>query len=176
MKVLMRFAVQATPRMLAFLGFLVCSGLLAFALYLQYYEGLEPCPLCMLQRLFFVGVALILLIATVIGPARIGMSILAVLAFATSVAGAVFAARHVWLQLHPPELPECTADLFYQLKRFPILSVIERALRAVGDCATIDWTFLGLSIPGWSLVWFVLLAIGSIALLMRAQRVNVAKS
>lgn len=156
-------------RKLALAGFFACVGLIAFAIYLQQYQGLEPCPLCMLQRLCFAGLGLIFLAAAIHGPQRLGMRIYAFLALAMSVTGASFAIRHVWLQWHPPEFNACTADLFYQLKKFPWLSVVERALRATGDCAVVDWTLLRLSIAEWSLVWFVLLGALAVAVFVRAS-------
>ncbi len=157
----------ADARKLALAGFLICVGLIAFAIYLQHYEGLEPCPLCMLQRLAFAGLGLIFLVAAIHGPGKTGTRVYGVLALAMAITGAGFAIRHVWLQWYPPELAACTADLFYQLRKFPVLSVIERALRATGDCAKIDWTLLGLSIAEWSLVWFVLLGLLAVVIITR---------
>ena len=159
-----------TPRKLALAGFLVCAGLIGFALFLQYARGLEPCPLCMIQRLWFTGLGLVFLAAAIHKPTGFGVRVYGVLATATAIAGASFAARHVWLQWHPPEVQACTADLFFQLKRFPFLSVIERALRATGDCAKVDWTLLGLSIAEWSLLWFVVLTVLSLVYLTRKRR------
>ena len=159
-----------TSRKLAFAGFLICMGLIGFAIYLQHYENLEPCPLCMLQRVVYFGLGLVFLIAAVQGPAKVGMRIYSVLALALAVTGAGFAIRHVWLQWHPPEFNACTADLFFQLRKFPVLNVIERALRATGDCAVVDWTLLRLSIAEWSLVWFVLLGGLAVVMFGRAGR------
>ena len=159
-----------TPRKLALAGFLVCAGLIGFALYLQYVKGLEPCPLCMIERLWFIGLGLVFLIAAIHKPTGLGVRVYGVLATAAAITGASFAARHVWLQWHPPENQACTADLFFQLQRFPFFSVIERALRATGDCAKVDWTLLGLSIAEWSLLWFVVLTVLSLVYLTRRLR------
>lgn len=148
-----------TPRKLALAGFLVCAGLISFALYLQYFANLEPCPLCMLQRICFTLLAAVFLIAFLQGPGRIGARMYAVLAFLIAATGIGLASRHVWLQWFPPLVSACTADLFFQLERFPILSVVQKALRATGDCAKVDWRFLALSIAEWSWIWFVLLAL-----------------
>ncbi len=156
-----------SPRKLALAGFLVCAGLIGFALYLQYVRGLEPCPLCMIQRLWFIGLGLIFLVAALHGPRGFGVRVYGVLATAAALAGASFAVRHVWLQWHPPENEACTADLFFQLQRFPFFAVIERALRATGDCAKVDWTLFGLSIAEWSLLWFVVLALLGIVYFLR---------
>ena len=159
-----------TPRKLALAGFLVCAGLIGLALYLQYVKGLEPCPLCMIQRLWFMGLGLVFLVAAIAQPYGFGVRVYGVLATAAALAGASFAARHVWLQWHPPEVEACSADLFFQLQRFPFFSVIERALRATGDCAKVDWTLLGLSIAEWSLLWFIALTALSLVYLSRKPR------
>ncbi len=156
-----------SSRKLALAGFLVCAGLIGFALWLQYGRGLEPCPLCMIQRLWFIGLGLVFLVAAVHGPKGFGMRVYGFLAAAAAITGASFAARHVWLQWHPPENEACTADLFYQLQQAPIFAVFERALRATGDCAKVDWTLLGLSIAWWSLIWFVVLALLSLFVMLR---------
>ena len=166
----MSSSTSQTPRKLALAGFLVCAGLIGFALYLQYFENQEPCPLCMIQRLCYFALGMVFLAAALQAPGRIGVRVYGVLAFIAAAVGAGFAARHVWLQRHPPDIESCTADLFFQLKKFPALDVVERALRATGDCAKVDWTLLHLSIAEWSLLWFVLLALLAIAYFTRAPR------
>lgn len=155
-------------RKLALAGFLVCAGLIGFALYLQYFQNLEPCPLCMMQRLCFTFLALVFLIAFVHGPRELTARVYAAIAFIGALVGIGLASRHVWLQWYPPADSGCTAPLFFQLSRLPFLSVVERALRATGDCATVDWTFLGLSIAQWSWIWFVILAGFTLYLFSRA--------
>jgi disulfide bond formation protein DsbB len=157
-----------TPRKLALAGFLVCAGLISFALYLQYVVNLEPCPLCMLQRICFTALAGVFLIAFLHGPGRAGARAYGVLGFLIAATGIGLATRHVWLQWFPPEVSACTADLFFQLERFPILSVLAKALRATGDCAKVDWRFLYLSIAEWSWIWFVLLAGFTVYIFRRA--------
>jgi len=156
-------------RKLALAGFLVCAGLIALALYLQYFENVEPCPLCMIQRLWFIGTGLVFLVAAIHGPRGWGVKVYGVLALVMAVTGAGFAARHVWLTWYPPDISNCTADLFFQLQRFPWLSVLQRALQATGDCAKVDWTLLGLSIPEWSLAWFVALGVLAIVYMTRKK-------
>ena len=160
--ILGRDARATTPRKLALAGFLVCAGLIGFALFLQYVRGLEPCPLCMIQRVVFIAIGLVFLIAAIVSPRGWGKKMAGVLAAALALTGAGFAARHVWLQWNPPEFESCTADLFTQLQRIPFGSVIERALVATGDCARVDWRFAGLSIAEWSLLWFVILFVWSV--------------
>lgn len=154
----MRDSRAPASRKLATAGFLVCAGLIGIALYLQHVVGLEPCPLCMIQRIVFIAIGLVFLVAALHGPRGRGATVYGGIAFLLSLTGIGFAARHVWLQWYPPDASSCTADLFYQLQRFPWLAVVERALRATGDCAKVDWTLLGLSIAQWSFVWFVAMA------------------
>ncbi len=155
-----------TPRHGYLAGFLVCAGLIAFALYLQYVQGEEPCPLCMLQRIGFIALGIVFLLAALHGPRRKGASFVYgffLLLFA--LAGAAVAGRHVWLQSLPANMvPECGPGLDFILSRFPFSRALELILRGSGECAEKGWTFLGLTIAGWSLLWFVLLTALAIAL------------
>jgi protein dithiol:quinone oxidoreductase len=150
------------------IGFLACVGLLAFAYYLQFARGLEPCPLCIVQRVFFAAAGLAFLAAAVHHPARVGAWIYGGLAFALAAGGAAVAGRHVWLQ-HTPEdkRPACGPGLDYLLSRFGPFDGLQRVLRGSGECGAVDWTFLGLSIPEWSLACFIGLAIYALALAAR---------
>jgi disulfide bond formation protein DsbB len=144
------------------LGFAICLALLGFALYLQYYEHQDPCPLCILQRIAFVALAGLFLAAALHGPGRVGSAIYSGLMVVTSAIGAAIAARHVWLQ-HAPrhQIPECGPGLEYMLRKLPLNQVLEKVLKGSGECAEVGWTFLGLSIAGWSLVWFIVLGAGA---------------
>jgi len=150
------------------LGFLVCAGLLAFAYYLQFAKGLEPCPLCILQRVVFAAMAIVFLVAAVHRPRRAGAWVYGVLLLALATAGTAIAGRHVWLQ-HTPEAerPSCGPGLDYLLSRFGALGGLQRILRGSGECGAVDWTFLGLSIPEWSLACFI--ALGIYALVLAAR-------
>jgi disulfide bond formation protein DsbB len=158
-----------TPRKLALAGFFVCAAMIAFALYLQYVVHLEPCPLCMLQRICYAAIALVFLVGALHGPRKGGAGAYAALAFILAATGIGLASRHVWLQWYPPEESACTADLFFQLQRFPVFNVLQKALRATGDCAVVDWTFLGLSLAQWSWLGFLGLMIYSATIFMRAS-------
>lgn len=145
------------PRLGYALGFLACAGLLGFAYYLQYYQGEDPCPLCILQRVAFMALGVIFLVAAVHGPGRTGSMVYGGLLVAAGSVGAAIAARHVWLQNLPKDrIPECGPGLEYMLKKLPLTQALEKILTGSGECAEVGWTFLGLSIAGWSLVWFVL--------------------
>lgn len=149
---------RLTTRMAFGAGALACGGLIALALYLQYHDGLDPCPLCMLQRVAFIVLGIVFLVAAIHGPSsRIGRRVYAGLGMLLALVGAGLATRHVWLQYNPPKFASCAGDIYSQLERLPLGRVISNALYATGDCAKVDWTLLGLSIAEWSLVWFVIL-------------------
>ncbi len=147
-----------------FLGFLVCVILLLTAAYFQFVRNLEPCPLCISQRVLVLAVALVLLAATTHNPPSFGIKIYALLGLFVSSLGAFVSARHIWLQNLPPnEVPSCGPGLEYVFKHFPLSKTFELLLSGTGECAEILWTFLGLSIPGWTLIAFLLLGATSIA-------------
>lgn len=152
-------------------GFLVCAGLIGFALYLQYVKGEDPCPLCLLQRIAFMALGLVFLIAAIHNPGRTAAILYGVLLVLFSLAGAAVAGRHVWLQSLPTNMvPECGPGLEFILSRFPLGKAMDMILRGSGECAEKGWTFLGLTIAGWSLVWFVLLAAAALWLTVRRIR------
>ena len=157
------------PRRVAFaLGFLVCAGLLAWAFWLEHVEGLEPCPLCMFQRVAFVVIALVFLVGTFHNPGRLGAWIYAILLFLASAAGAALATRQVWLQSLPKDqVPACGMGIGYMLETMPFFDVIRRVLEGSGECAEKGWVFLGLSIAGWTLAFFVAIAVAGFALVRR---------
>jgi len=132
-------------------------ALWSYALYAQYVLHLDPCPLCVFQRLAFALVGAIALVALVHNPKMVGQRIYAVLLFLASGLGAGIAGRHVWLQHLPADqVPACSGmGLDYMRELFPLSEVITRTLTGSGECAKIDWHFLGLSMPEWTLLWFV---------------------
>jgi protein dithiol:quinone oxidoreductase len=146
------------PRLGYVAGFLVCAGLIGFALYLQYFEYQDPCPLCILQRVVYIALMAVFLVAALHGPGRVGAMVYGGVLFTVASIGAAIATRHVWLQHLPPgRVPECGPGLEYTLKKFPLSQALGKILTGSGECAEVGWTFLGLSIAGWSLVWFFLL-------------------
>ena len=144
---------------LVFLGiFVVTALMMGFGFWLQYAQGLAPCPLCMTQRLFIVATGLTALVAALHGPGRAGIRAYAALAGLFCVVGGAVSSRHVWLQSLPPgEAPACGPDLAYILDAFPLREALKMLLSGDGNCAVVDWSFLGVSIPGWTLVAFVIL-------------------
>lgn len=145
----------------------VVVALLAAALYFQHVEGLEPCPLCILQRYAFVALGAAALVAALAGGRR-WRAIPGAAALLFALAGAGTAARHVWIQLHPESLA-CGPGLATMIENFPLYEVLPKVFRGSGDCGAIDWSFLGLTMPAWALVWFVLLAFALAAALARRR-------
>lgn len=157
-----------TPRLLFAATALACAGLLAYGYYLQYHDGLEPCPMCIFQRLCFMGVLVICTIGAIHGPRGAGRLAYGGLTALVALLGGGIAARQVWLQ-HLPEdrVPACGPGLEYMLEMYPLADVIRKALRGSGDCALVDWTFLGLSIAEWSLACFTLIVLVHLHQLVR---------
>ncbi|HUQ24139.1 MAG TPA: disulfide bond formation protein B [Burkholderiales bacterium] len=140
-------------------GAAICAALLGFGYYLQYVQGLNPCPLCYVQRYFFIAMLAIFAIGAVHGPRRTGAAIYGILAALFAAGGAAAASRQVWLQHLPADkVPQCGPDLKFMLKNLPLSDTLTRLVQGTGECAAVDWKFLGLSIAGWALVWFVVLA------------------
>ncbi|MFO1352555.1 MAG: disulfide bond formation protein B [Gammaproteobacteria bacterium] len=145
-----------SQRLINTLGFVACAGLLAYAYYLQFYQDLEPCPLCIFQRVAMFALGVVFLLAALHNPRGGGAKVYGALIFLTAAVGAVIAARHVWIQHLPTDqIPECGPSLDYLLQSIPFLQVIKTVLRGSGECAEIGWTFLGLSIPEWTLIAFI---------------------
>ena len=143
---------------------------MAFGLYLQHVENLEPCPLCIFQRYAFVATGLVALIAAIHGPGRIGRWIYGLLTVAAAGTGMVIAGRQTWLQHNPPKVLDCGPDLAYMLDSFPLAQVLPKVFKGEGDCAKVVWKFLGLSIPEWALVWFLLFIVGAALALALGSR------
>lgn len=140
-------------------GFATCAALIGFAIYSQLQWGLEPCPLCIFQRIAFAALGLLFLVAGLHAPRSVvGRGVYGGLGFLAAAVGIGIAGRHVWLQLHPPPIPACGAPLDFMRETMSTANVIRKVLTGTGDCGNVDWTFLGLSMPAWSLIWFVLLA------------------
>lgn len=146
---------------------LACAGVLGVAMVMEHVMGLEPCPLCMLQRMAFVGVGLVALLAALIGPRGWGVRLGGGVMVIPAALGAGLAGRQLWLQSLPEEeIPPCGPGYDYLREAFPLTDVIRMALEGSGDCAEIQWQFLGLSIPGWSFILFGLCALAGLWLLV----------
>jgi disulfide bond formation protein DsbB len=140
------------------LGALVCALLLGYGFFLQYAKGLDPCPLCLVQRGFFFAVMAVFVLAALHGPRRGGTIAYSSLAALFALGGGAVAARQVWLQHLPADkVPQCGPDLFFMMENFPLSRTLRTLFQGTGECAAVDWTFLGLSIAEWSLLWFAAL-------------------
>ncbi|MEO6698860.1 MAG: disulfide bond formation protein B [Paraperlucidibaca sp.] len=129
---------------------------MAAALYLQHYQDLEPCPLCVFQRVAVIAFGIVSLLACLHNRQRLGRRIYAVLAALAGGAGIVVAGRHVWLQHLPADqVPSCGPGLDYWLEALPLQQVINQVFQGSGECAVVDWTLLGLSLPEWTLLMFI---------------------
>ena len=150
------------------LGFLVCAALIGWALWLQYGLGLEPCPLCMFQRVAVGAVGLLFLVAFIHNPRTGGAAGYATLTVLFAGIGAALAARQVWLQALPKDqVPSCGMGISYMLETLPFADVLTKVIKGSGECAEKGWEFWGLAIPGWTFVFFVAMAIAAIALVRR---------
>lgn len=157
-----------SPRLTNLGIFLFTLVAMAFALWLQYDQHLEPCPLCIFQRVAMMATGAVALLAFLQGPGRAGRRVYAGLTALAALAGVGVAGRHVWLQHLPPDqVPSCGPGLDYWLDTFPLFEVIGKVLRGSGECAEIDWVFLGVTLPGWTLVVFVVLLVVAVWQLLR---------
>jgi disulfide bond formation protein DsbB len=162
---------QKVPVRLAyFLGALACIGLLGYAYVLQYFQGQDPCPLCLVQRVFYALFAIACIAGAIHAPRRGWNFLYGGLALASALAGGATAARQVWLQHLPAsEVPQCGPDLQFMIEHFPISRTLTFLVRGSGQCAEVHWRFLGLSIAEWSLLWFAGLAVYAAWLALRRK-------
>ena len=163
------------PRRVLALVALGCAGMLAFGLYLQSVEHLNPCPMCIVQRyaLIVVGIVAAVTAFTKSRPAWITGSVLVLLAAGF---GAFVAARQSWLQWYPPQEASCGRDFYGMIENFPLKRAIPMIFRGSGDCTKVDWTFLGGSIANWSFVCFAVLLVIGLVLFARQLRRPVRRS
>jgi len=165
LRVLMRW-LEKSPRKVLFILSALCFTLLAFGLYLQHVEGLNPCPMCIVQRYALLLIAVIALLAS--SRASKGLHISsAFLLLITAGAGAFVAARQSWLQWYPPEVVSCGRDLYGMIETFPLQRLVPMIFKGSGDCTKVDWTFLGGSIANWSFFCFCGIALLSLGLIWR---------
>jgi protein dithiol:quinone oxidoreductase len=155
-----------TPRRLLALICAACVAMLAFGLYLQHVVGLEPCPMCIVQRYALIGVAVIAGLTALTGKKGALVSGAVLLLLAAGF-GAFVAARQSWLQWYPPEVASCGRDFYGMIETFPLKRAIPMIFKGSGDCTKIDWTFLNLSIANWSFICFVVIALVALVLAVR---------
>jgi disulfide bond formation protein DsbB len=143
---------------------LTCFGMLGYAIFAEKYLGFIPCPLCMFQRVCIGTLGVVFLVAGLHRVRYVGAVVYGVFVFLSAGAAIWVAARHVWIQHQPPgTVPACGAPLDSLLQMFPLLEVIRKVLTGGGECGTIDWTLLGISMPGWVLIMAVTLGLVGIA-------------
>ncbi|MFC0266813.1 disulfide bond formation protein B [Kushneria aurantia] len=153
------------------IGSAFCVFMLAFALFLQYAFDLAPCPLCIFQRVAVLAALVPLIVGALHNPKGVGGVVYGVLALAGSVVGAFIAGRHLWLQgLPADQVPSCGPGLDYMLEALPLQQVLATVLSGSGECAEIDASWLGISLPGWTLVGFVVLSLMTLALIVTSWR------
>ena len=157
------------PRRLLALVALGCVALLAFGMYLQHVVGLEPCPMCIVQRYAMVLIAIVAGLTAISRKSSVliaGSSLLVLL----SGFGAFVAARQSFLQWYPPQTASCGRDFYGMIETFPLSRVVPMIFKGSGDCAKVDWTFLGGSIANWSFVCFIVIGLVALTLIARLSR------
>ena len=143
-------------RILNFAGFTCCAGMMGFALYTQHILLLDPCPLCVFQRVAVIGLGAFFLIAALHNPAGWARRVYAFFMGIVALFGIGVAGWHFRLQNLPPdEVPSCGPGLDYMLENFPLRDALSMVFKGSGECADVVWSFLGLSMPGWVLVSLV---------------------
>jgi disulfide bond formation protein DsbB len=151
------------------LGFAACAALLAYAYYTQMVLHLEPCPLCIFQRVGVFTIGVVFAIAAAHDPASWGRRIYALLLLLAALATSGVAIRHLYIQSQPPgTIAACGASLDFMLKVFPLTDVLVKVLTGSGECAAVTWRFLGLAMPAWVLIAAV--ALGAYGLWANLQR------
>lgn len=160
--------ISAPRRALALIA-LACLGLLAFGMYLQHVQGLEPCPMCIVQRYALVLVAICAGLASA-GSKNAWWKTWSALGLLAAIFGAFVAARQSWLQWNPPEFASCGRDFYGMIENYPISRAIPMIFRGSGDCTAVDWTFLGGTIANWSFMWFAGFALVLLALLLKGGK------
>lgn len=145
----------------------LCVSLLAFGLYLQHVVGLEPCPMCIVQRYTMVLVALVALLGAAWPSERLGVRFAAAGMVLLAGFGAFVAARQSFLQWYPPQEASCGRDFYGMIETFPLQRVVPMIFKGSGDCAAIDWTFLTLTIANWSFLNFCLIGAVGLGLMWR---------
>ncbi|NIC06800.1 disulfide bond formation protein B [Billgrantia bachuensis] len=153
-------------------GLAFCILMMLVALGLEHIGGLEPCPLCIFQRVAVLAAAAVFIVAAIHNPqGRLGPVVYGGLSLTAVLGGIAVAARHLWLQSLPPDqVPSCGPGLDYMMDILPMRDVIATVLSGSGECADIDFLLLGISLPGWTLIGFIVLALAPLGILYRAVR------
>ncbi len=159
-----------TPRPWYFFVALACAGMLCYALYIQHFDFIDPCPLCVIQRIVYMWIGGVALLAFVLNPGGPWRWVFGTLITLGGLAGLGVAGRHLWLQSLPPDqVPDCGMGLNYMLETMPFTQVLSEVFYGSGECADVYWTFLGLSMPGWTFLWYLAFTLGTITVLWKAK-------
>ena len=150
-------------RQLNLVGFAACVGMMSYALYAQHGLMLTPCPLCVFQRMAVIGLGAVFLLAALHHPAGWGRRVYAASILLVAGIGIGVAGRHLWIQNLPPDkVPSCGPGLDYIIESFPLADALQLIFTGSGECATVDWQFLGLSMPAWVVISFLSLGVAGI--------------
>lgn len=156
------------PKALFVFGLLLVLGGMSSALYLQFFKGLEPCSLCIFQRLCYIAYGLIALIAIIQNPKTWGGRIYAFLQIPVALLGLTIALRQVWIQSLPlDQVPACGPGINYLLQEFPLQKVVQVVWAGSSDCAIVSWRFWSLSMASWSAILFSILLILSVFIMLK---------
>ena len=151
------------PRYLNILGFVLCAAMMAYALYAEHVLFLMPCPLCVFQRMAVIALGIVFLLSAIQNPSGSGRKIYAALVVVSATAGVVVAGRHVWLQNLPEDqVPTCGPGFGYIFESFPLGEALALIFAGSGECADIDWIFVGLTMPTWVLISVVVLGVAGV--------------
>ena len=165
---MLKFWNNISNRWLYLAGALFAAGLIGFALFLQYVKHQDPCPLCMVQRVVFIAMLAVFVLAALHGPKRIGRRIYAVFITLLAISGIGVAGRHIWIQNLPKDqVPACGPGLDYMLETMPMSDVLKQLMHGSGECAAKGWTFLSLGIPEWSLLCYLALGVWAVFIGLR---------
>lgn len=162
------------PRIWFLFVALACGGMVGYALYVQHVDFLDPCPLCVFQRVAFMWMGAVSLLAAVHGPGATGRWVYGVLVLLGGAFGMSIAGRHLWLQSLPADqVPDCGMGLNYMLETMPFTDVLSEVLYGSGECAEVIWSFFGLSMPGWTFIWYTVFSLGTLFVLVRSSKSKV---
>ncbi len=152
-------SIRYSPKIWFLITGVSCFLMLGIGAYFQFVEHLEPCPLCISQRIMILLLGILLLTAAIHNPKYRGIRRYSILATLVAIGGGSISARHVWIQHLPAnEVPECGPGLSYIFENFPLTETLKLMLSGTGECAKVDWSLFGISIPGWTLLAFLILA------------------
>jgi disulfide bond formation protein DsbB len=164
-------ASRSARRWLNGAGVAIIAGLMGYALYAEHILGLEACPLCILQRMAIITLAAVFAVAALHAPRGAGARAYAALGVLVALIGMGISGWHVRLQNLPPaEVPACGPGYDYIMETFGWLQGLSMIFTASGECAEVNWSFWGLSMPAWVFIWFV--ALGALALIANWSRLS----